>query len=141
MFNLFVRPEAIQDLAAIKKASAMDHARVLVLLQEIYADRTLLSQLAEDGVSDLNTFKIDVTAFGAMQRLHFDMWRIKSYECGKNYPMPYRLIYAVDNVKMDYHIFAIMKRNEGTDYENDPELVARIRNVYLQLGLPFAEKR
>ncbi|MCA8492535.1 hypothetical protein [Burkholderia arboris] len=137
MFNLFIRPEAKEDLRAIKHESPMDHARILVLLQEIAQDRSILQKLAVDGVSDLSAFKVDVTAFGAMQKLHYDMWRIKSYECGKTFPMPYRLIYAVDNIKMDYHIFAVMKRINGKDYENDPILVSRIRDIYLQLGLRF----
>jgi hypothetical protein len=81
----------------------------------------------------------DVTPFVHMQKLHFDMWRIKAYLVASTTPVPYRLIYAVNNVKQDYHLFAIMKREDGKDYEKDPALVARIRDIYLKLGLPFAK--
>lgn len=137
MFNLLVRPEAVKDLDAIKAQSPNDHAMILTLLREINADRALLEHLAEDGVLESPSFDVDVTPFAHMQRLHFNMWRIKAYLVEPATRLPYRLIYAVDNVRQDYHLFAIMKREDGKDYENDPALVARIRDIYLQLGLPF----
>ncbi|WP_321899986.1 hypothetical protein [Paraburkholderia heleia] len=137
MFNLSVRPEAAKDLEAIKAKSRDDHAMLLFLLREVRDDRATLEHLADDGVWESPSYDIDVTPFAYMQKRHFDMWRIKAYEFGKKVPVPYRLIYAVDNVRQDYHLFAIMKREDGKDYENDPALVERIRRIYLDLGLPF----
>lgn len=136
MFRLIVHASAQADLAAIEKESQEDHDFLLVLLEEIGLDRSLLEHFAEDGQWTGRSLTVDVTPFVHLQRQKFDLWRIKTFLADRR-TFPYRILYAVHNLKFDYYVFAIMRRSPGSDYENDPQLVKRLRDVYMELGLPF----
>lgn len=136
MFNLYIHDAAKADLAAIKAASQDDYDDLVVLLEEIQNDRELLKHFSEDGEWDGNAVTVDVTPFRHLQSQKFDLWRVKTF-CADGSVFPYRIIYAVHNMHFDYYVFAIMRRNPGHDYEQDPQLLRRLRDVYMELGLPF----
>lgn len=137
MYKLLVHPQALDDLATIEAESPDDYDNLIVLLEEIKDDPSLVGQLGTDGVFVSTSFEIDVTPIVHMQRKHFDLWRIKAYDNGGDL-VPYRIIYAQHNLRFDFHVLAVMKRIKGKDYENDPGLTARLRKIYLDLKLPFA---
>ena len=136
MFRLIVHDTARADLAAIEKVSQEDHDLLVVLLEEFALDRSLLDHFAEDGEWTGRSLTVDVTPFAHLQKQKFDLWRIKTFLADGS-TFPYRIIYAVHNLKFDYYVFAIMRRNPGSDYEKDHQLIKRLRDVYLELGLPF----
>ena len=136
MYKLMVHPQARADLATIEAESPDDYDNLIVLLEELRDDPALVRQLGTDGAVVSTSFEIDATPFGYMQRQHLDLWRIKAYEHSGDL-VPYRIIYALHNLRFDFYVLAVMKRNRGKDYENDPGLVGRLRGIYLDLGLPF----
>ena len=106
---------------------------IAAYLGEIADDLYLLDSLSihefEEGDG-----KFTVSQVFYLQDRGWNVWRLKLFALEPRHRvLEYRVLYAFDARKKVYHVLAIMHRDQ--DYENDPKLIARIKNDYDRLGI------
>lgn len=133
--NFYLDKDAQSDLEDLRRCNAKDFNLIVVLLREIKQDKTLLSKLTDDGLWDAPSASFDVTQFQHFFKKGYDIWRLKIVTINHR-SIPYRIIYAYDRVKFDFHVLAIMPRS--VNYESDSSFTQRLRDAYNRIGLTIS---
>ena len=127
MPRLLIHDDAKADLTQLAQSEPQLAARLIVLLQEIQADRELLDMLtAHDFGSDGHEL---FHASRWQQHWHQDkdIWRLKFWEL-ENQGIQYRVIYALKRGTGDHYVLAIVSRD--FNYDRNHLVTQRILRAY-----------
>lgn len=126
-FKLIVDENVAADLIHIKESDPYAHRHILVFLQEIRGDQIACENLVDEYYSD-DTIE-NIVPFWHLQRERLNVHRIKLIEV-----KGWRIIVAGDHRQREVAIMAIMNRDQ--DYQNDNQLIKRLRKSYENLCFP-----
>jgi hypothetical protein len=130
MYELALHKDAEADLDEIWEADSDGAADVEVLLEELRGSEELLSALR---IHQRLEGRVHVSRLLRFDVWGKSLWRLKVSELADpENIMPYRIIYGLQaNV---YYVLAVVHRDRN--YEQDRELVDRIKKACRELGIP-----
>lgn len=136
MRALELMPAARSDVDRYERHHRRAMARILVRLEEIAADQSLLSKLLTTGYGgDRWTDVFYVGEWVEQQRLGRDLRYLKVWEI-ENAGERFRVVYAHNPLTDIVHILAIAPRE--FDYDPNHEFTKRVVADYHKLGCPVS---
>jgi hypothetical protein len=130
LLRLLICRDAKADLAQLAQSEPRLAARLVVLLQEIQADRALLDMLTVHDLGAGGREAFHVSRWEEHWHQDKDIWRLKFWEL-EHQGLPYRVIYALKRGTGDHHVLAVAHRD--FDYEPNHPTTQRILRAYEEL--------
>jgi len=125
--RLLIHDDAKADLTQLAQSEPQFAARLIVLLQEIQADRELLDMLTAHDFGTDERESFHVSRWEEHWNRNKDIWRLKFWEL-ENQGIQYRVIYALKRGTGDHYVLAVAHRD--FNYDRNHPTTQRILQAY-----------
>lgn len=122
-----VHNDAVADLRVIREVSPEAAAKLTAFIQQLRADKALISRLLDDGFGDGRNEPLSVAIWVSVKRIEkLPLWRLRAWDLERQ-DLKYRIVYCYNWRDRSYNIMAIVPRDE-IDYD-DPSNPLRKRII------------
>jgi len=130
LISLFVHDDAKDDLLDLRDREPQAVGRILALLEQLEGDPDLLDRLTQHDYGAYHSADFHVSKWQEQWRKGKNLWRLKVWELD-DMGLRYRIVYAFDPRKHNYHILGIAPR--AFDYDPSHPISQRILRAYAGL--------
>lgn len=125
--------DAKEDIRQLLLTEPVLAKKLLALIQQLNADRSLRDRLLDHGYGASDVDVINVKKWLRLYNKGKDLWRLKPLGLGPA-AFGYRVFYAYRYKERCFHVLAFVQRS-SVDYDSpDHPLTMRIQRAYASLG-------